>query len=62
VVPSQVVLEEKSGEVEAIKGILQGYKSIGICSLKKVRASQLQGMKKNFAGKVYMRVFEKIHW
>ena len=56
--PSQAVLEEKSGEVEEIKEILQGYKSIGICSLKKVRASQLQGMKKNFAGKVYMRVLK----
>jgi large subunit ribosomal protein L10 len=56
--PSQAVLEEKSGEVEEIKGILQDYKSIGICNLKKVRASQLQGMKKNFAGKVYMRVLK----
>jgi large subunit ribosomal protein L10 len=58
VMPSQVVLEEKSGEVEEIKGILQGYKSIGICSLQKVRASQLQGMKKNFADKVYVRVLK----
>ena len=57
-VPSQAVLEEKSGEVEKIKDILQGYKSIGIASLQKVRASQLQGMKKNFAGKVYVRVLK----
>lgn len=57
-VPSQVVLEEKAGEVEHIKEILQGYKSIGIASLQKVRASQLQGMKKNFAGKVNMRVLK----
>jgi large subunit ribosomal protein L10 len=56
--PSQAVLDEKSGEVEEIKEILQDYKSVGICSLKKVRASQLQGMKKNFAGKVYMRVLK----
>ena len=56
--PSQAVLEEKSGEVEEIKEILQGYKSIGIASLKKVRASQLQEMKKNLAGKVYMRVLK----
>jgi large subunit ribosomal protein L10 len=56
--PSQAVLDEKSGEVEEIKEILQGYKSVGICSLQKVRASQLQGMKKNFAGKVYMRVLK----
>jgi large subunit ribosomal protein L10 len=56
--PSQMVLEEKAGEVEEIKEILQGYKSIGIASLKKVRASQLQAMKKNFAGKVYLRVLK----
>jgi len=56
--PSQIVLEEKSGEVEEIKELLQDYKSIGIASLLKVRASQLQGMKKNFAGKVYMRVLK----
>lgn len=57
-VPSQAVLDEKAGEVEEIKDILQGYKSIGIASLKKVRASQLQGMKKNFAGRVYVRVLK----
>ena len=45
-------------KLKQIKEILQGYKSIGIASLKKVRASQLQGMKKNFAGKVYMRVLK----
>ena len=45
--PSQQVLEEKSSEVEAIKDILKGYKSIGIASLKKVRASQLQELKKD---------------
>lgn len=58
VMPSQMVLEEKSSEVEEIKELLQGYKSIGIASLQKVRASQLQAMKKNFAGKVYMRVLK----
>jgi large subunit ribosomal protein L10 len=56
--PSQQVLEEKSGEVDAIKDILKGYKSIGIASLKKVRASQLQELKKSMAGKVYLRVLK----
>ena len=56
--PSQAVLDEKAGEIEEIKDILQGYKSIGICSLQKVRASQLQGMKKNFKNKVYVRVLK----
>jgi large subunit ribosomal protein L10 len=56
--PSQQVLEEKAGEVEAIKEILTEYKSIGVASLQKVRAAQLQELKKNLAGKVYMRVLK----
>ncbi len=56
--PSQQVLEEKSGEVDAIKDILKEYKSIGIASLKKVRASQLQELKKTMQGKVYLRVLK----
>jgi len=53
-----MVLEEKSGEVEEIKELLQGYKSIGIANLKKVRASQLQGLKKTLGDRVYMRVMK----
>src|SRR5271169_7058519 len=56
--PSQQVLDEKSSEVDAIKGILKEYKSIGIASLKKVRASQLQEIKKTMTGKVYLRVLK----
>lgn len=56
--PSQQVLEEKSSEVDAIKDILKGYKSIGIASLQKVRASQLQELKKSMAGKVHLRVLK----
>jgi large subunit ribosomal protein L10 len=56
--PSQQVLDEKSSEVESIKGILKEYHSIGIASLKKVRASQLQELKKTMQGKVYLRVLK----
>ena len=56
--PSQQVLEEKSTEVEAIKDIFKEYKSIGIASLKKVRASQLQELKKSMDGQVYLRVLK----
>jgi large subunit ribosomal protein L10 len=56
--PSQQVLEEKSSEVEAIKEIFKEYKSVGIASLQKVRASQLQELKKSMAGKVYLRVLK----
>lgn len=51
-------MEEKSGEVDEIKEILQGYKSIGIASLQKVRASQLQELKKTLGDKVYLRVLK----
>ena len=56
--PSQQVLEEKTGEVEDIKELLKEYKSIGVASLQKVRAAQLQELKKNLADKVYMRVLK----
>jgi len=56
--PSQQILEEKIGEVEEIKELLKGYKSIGLASLQKVRAAQLQELKKSLAGKVYMRVLK----
>ncbi len=56
--PSQQVLDEKSSEVEAIKDIFKEYKSVGIASLKKVRASQLQELKKSMKGQVYLRVLK----
>jgi large subunit ribosomal protein L10 len=56
--PSQQVLEAKATEVDAIKDILKEYKLIGIANLKKVRASQLQELKKSMAGKVYLRVLK----
>ncbi len=56
--PSQMVLEEKSGEVEQIKETFQQYKSIGVASLQKVRASQLQELKKTLGDRVYMRVLK----
>jgi len=55
--PSQQVLEEKTGEVEEIKELLKEYKSIGVASLQKVRAPQLQQLKKNL-DKVYLRVLK----
>src|SRR3972149_4669045 len=54
----QQVLEEKIGEVEEIKELLKGYKYIGIANLHKVRAAQLQELKKKLAGEVYMRVLK----
>jgi len=56
--PSQLVLQEKSGEVKEIEKWLVEYKSIGIASLKKVRAVQLQELKKSLTGQVSMRVMK----
>jgi large subunit ribosomal protein L10 len=56
--PSQQVLKEKISEIEEIKQLLKSYKYIGIASLQKVRAPQLQALKKSLAGKVYMRVLK----
>jgi len=56
--PSQQILKEKTVEVEEIEELLKEYKSIGVASLQKVRAAQLQELKKNLADKVYMRVLK----
>jgi len=56
--PSQQILQEKSKEVEEIKTVLKSYNAIGIASLKKVRSSQLQELKKKLGNKVSMKVFK----
>ena len=56
--PSQQILQAKNDAVEEIKTILKSYNAIGIASLKKVRSSQLQELKKKLSGKVSMKVFK----
>jgi len=56
--PSQQVLQQKSNEVEEIVDVLKDCKSIGIASLKKVRASQLQELKKSMIGQVTFKVLK----
>ena len=56
--PSQQILQKKISEVEEVAQLIKQYKVIGIASLKKVRAAQLQEFKKNLADKVYMRVIK----
>ena len=56
--PSELALEEKTSEVEQIQKVLVEYKSIGVASLRKVRATQLQELKKSLQGQVYMRVMK----
>jgi large subunit ribosomal protein L10 len=56
--PSQQVLEGKLQEVEQIAELIKKYKVVGIASLQKVRAAQMQEFKKNLADKVCMRVMK----
>jgi large subunit ribosomal protein L10 len=56
--PSEQVLQEKISEVEEIAKLVNQHKIVGIASLHKVRAAQLQAFKKNLAGQVYMRVIK----
>ena len=56
--PSQQVLQKKISEVEEVAQLIKQYKVIGMASLRKVRAAQLQEFKKNLADKVYMRVIK----
>jgi large subunit ribosomal protein L10 len=56
--PSQQVLQQKTSEVEEIVDVLKDCKSIGIASLQKVRASQLQELKKSMKGQVTFKVLK----
>jgi large subunit ribosomal protein L10 len=56
--PSKQALQQKTKEVEEITSLIKGYSIIGIASLQKVRAAQLQEFKRNLADKVYMRVLK----
>jgi large subunit ribosomal protein L10 len=56
--PSEQILQQKKDEVENITQLVKQHKIVGIASLQKVRAPQLQAFKKNLAGKVYMHVIK----
>jgi len=56
--PSQQVLQKKISEVEEVAQLIKNYKVIGMASLKKVRAAQLQELKKKLTDKVFMRVIQ----
>jgi len=56
--PSQQMLQQKTSEVAEIIDILKDCKSLGIASLQKVRASQLQELKKSMKGQVTFRVLK----
>jgi large subunit ribosomal protein L10 len=57
-VPSEQVLQEKIREVGEITELIQQYRVIGVASLQKVRAPQLQEFKRNLSDKALMRVMK----
>jgi large subunit ribosomal protein L10 len=57
-VPSEQVLKQKISDVGEIVQLVNQHTVLGIASLQKVRASQLQAFKKNLEGQVYMRVLK----
>jgi large subunit ribosomal protein L10 len=57
-VPSEQVLKQKISDVEEIVQLVNQYSVLGIASLQKVRAAQLQAFKKNLEGQVYMTVLK----
>lgn len=54
--PSQLTLQQKAEEVEELKKLIMQYKAIGIASLQKVRAAQLQELKEKLKESAYLRV------
>ncbi|RLG98490.1 50S ribosomal protein L10, partial [Candidatus Bathyarchaeota archaeon] len=52
------VLVKKAEEVKEIVNLINKYRAVGIADIHKVRAAQLQGLRKKLKGKVYMRVFK----
>jgi large subunit ribosomal protein L10 len=56
--PSERILQEKTKEVNDITQLIRQHKIVGMASLNKVRAAQMQEFKKNLADKVLMRVIK----
>jgi large subunit ribosomal protein L10 len=50
------IQEEKQQEAQALATLIKDYKAFGVANLTKVRAAQLQEIKKKLRGSVYMKV------
>lgn len=55
---SRQMVMEKAREVEEIQGLLEKYKTIGVAGLQKVRAAQLQELKKKLRDTAHLRVIK----
>lgn len=52
------ILQEKAKEIEEIENIMQQYKVVALASLHKVRAAQLQELRKKLQNDAYLRVIK----
>jgi large subunit ribosomal protein L10 len=52
------ILQEKAKEVEGIAGLIEQYKAIGLADLQKVRASQLQELRRKLRDVAHLRVIK----
>jgi len=53
---SRQIIVEKTKEINEIRDFIGQYKSVGVASLQKVRAAQLQELKKKLEDSAYLRV------
>lgn len=58
--PSQRVLQKKAEEVEEAVRLIQQFRTMGVASLHKVRAVQLQKLKKKLAENLHLRVVKNV--
>ena len=55
---SHQIALEKTQKVEEVKNLLQKYRAVGVASLEKVRAAQLQELKRKLEERAYLRVIK----
>jgi large subunit ribosomal protein L10 len=53
---SRQIIVEKTKEVKEVESLMKQYECIGVASLQKVRAAQLQELKKKLENSAYLRV------
>jgi large subunit ribosomal protein L10 len=55
---SRQIALEKTQKIEEVKNLLQKYRAVGVASLKKVRAAQLQELKRKLQNDAHLRVIK----
>lgn len=53
---SRQIMVEKTKEVDEVRDLIKQYKSVGVANLQKVRAAQLQELKKKLENSAHLHV------